>query len=454
MKNSRLRAGLGRAARLLLFSVVLMALVAPAAQAAVTRIWVKRYDGPADDVDSAAAIAFDSAGNVYVAGRSTSANDEDYIVIKRGPGGAKKWVRRYDGAGLWDGARGIAVDDSGNVYVTGRSFGSGSHGDFATLKYNSSGALQWVKRYSSSGYYDDGAMDIALDHWGNVIVTGFSTGPGSAFDFLTIKYSPTGVRKWVKRYDGPGNGGDIARAVDVDSAGNVYVTGPSRGDGTDWDYCTIKYGPSGARLWVRRWNSYFDLSDGATDLVVDPFDYIYVTGYTYRSRTNADYMTLQYDSDGKKIWQRRYEGPAKGVDTAWAIAWDYGRVYVTGASMGRHSDSDWATVCYKRWGTKQWVKRLNGSANGTDVPNAIAASKGQVYVTGFATGAGSDGDYMIAKYGAFGFFKWTNRYNGPGNGFDQANDVGICPASGNVYITGGSRGTVTGVDIATIKYAP
>ena len=201
MKMNVSRASLGRAARVLIFSLVLLALVMPAAQAAATRIWVKRYNGPANGTDEGAAVTVDKNGLVYVAGRSTDVGSgEDYLVIKYGKNGGAKWKRRYDAAGLWDGARGVVVDDSGNVYVTGRSFGNGSHGDFATIKYNASGVQQWVRRYSSGGYYDDGAMDMALDSAGNVIVTGFSTGPGSAFDFLTIKYSPNGTKKWVKRY--------------------------------------------------------------------------------------------------------------------------------------------------------------------------------------------------------------------------------------------------------------
>jgi hypothetical protein len=454
MKIKVSRASLGRAARVFIFSLVLLALVMPAALAATTRIWVKRYNGPANGTDTAAAVTVDKDGLVYVAGRSTDiGSGEDYLVIKYGRNGGVQWKKRYDEAGLWDGARGVAVDDAGNVYVTGRSFGNGSHGDFATIKYNSSGVQKWVKRYRSAGYYDDGAMDIALDSNGNVIVTGFSTGPGSAFDFLTIKYAPDGSRKWVKRYDGPGNGGDIAQAVAVDSANNVYVTGPSKGDGTNWDYCTIKYSPSGAELWVKRWNSRFNAADGATDIAIDRFDAAYVTGYSYRRGSNSDYITIKYLADGTQKWTRRYNGTAKGPDVSWAIAYYRGRIFVTGSSLGIGTDTDYATVGYGRGGVIQWVKRYNGPASGADVANAITAGNNRVYVTGYCNGRGTSGDYCTVAYTSFaGGRKWINRYDGPASGFDQGNSIAYCGAHGKVYVTGGSAGVGSKSDFATIKY--
>jgi hypothetical protein len=457
MKKDVLRASLGRAGRVLIFSLVLLALVLPAAHAAATRIWVRRYDGPAHDTDSAAVVTVDNAGLAYVAGRSVgSGTGEDYLVIKYGRGGGVKWLRRYDAAGLWDGARGIAVDGSGNVYVTGRSFGSGTHGDFATIKYNSSGVQQWVRRYTSSGYRDDGAMDIALDTEGNVIVTGFSTAAGASFDFYTIKYGPDGSTKWSKRYDGPGNGSDIAQAVVVDQSNNVYITGPSLGDGTSADYATIKYSPAGSELWVRRWNSPYNASDGATDIVADRYGSVIVTGYSYLSGNDSDYITIRYLGDGTQKWVKRYNGPKVGPDVAWAITYFWNRVCVTGSAWGGSSNTDYATVCYKVFsGTPQWSKLYDGPASGADVANAITSGNRNVYVTGFSDGSGTDGDYYTAAYGVFsGTYKWADRYDGPAHAFDQGNDVAFDRALKKVYVTGGSGGAGTKSDFATIKYAP
>ena len=85
----------------------------------------------------------------------------------------------------------IAVDDSGNVYVTGSSDGASSDNqDFATIKYNSAGVQQWLVRYDGGGGGDD-AYAMFLDESGSLYVTGESRAPVSpySYDYLTIKYN-------------------------------------------------------------------------------------------------------------------------------------------------------------------------------------------------------------------------------------------------------------------------
>ena len=80
-------------------------------------------------------------------------------------------------------------------------------------------------------------------------MTGSSHGGVTGYDYATIKYSPDGDPLWVSdsnpdgaaRYDGPGHSTDIATAMVLDAAGNVYVTGWSTGGGTGFDFATIKY---------------------------------------------------------------------------------------------------------------------------------------------------------------------------------------------------------------------
>ena len=83
----------------------------------------------------------------------------------------------------------MAVDGSNNVIVTGYSFGSGSTNDYATIKYSSAGTLLWISRFNGSGNPDDLARALAVDQSGNVIVTGYSTGSGGDYDFATVKYT-------------------------------------------------------------------------------------------------------------------------------------------------------------------------------------------------------------------------------------------------------------------------
>jgi len=100
---------------------------------------------------------------------------------------------------------------------------------------------KWVARYNGPDNSEDRAQDIAVDGSGNVYVTGQSKGSGTGYDYATIKYNTTGKLLWAKRYNGPGNSCDWPWAIAVDGSGNVYVTGDSLGSGTNYDYATMKY---------------------------------------------------------------------------------------------------------------------------------------------------------------------------------------------------------------------
>lgn len=170
----------------------------------VIQQWAARYNGPGNSVDVASSIAVDNFGNSYVTGYTKNgALDADYATIKYNSTGIQQWARTYNGLGTsvsYDEARAIAVDINGNVYVTGTSRGNGTGVDIATIKYNSSGTQQWVQRYNGPpGSGDDGGYSIAVDDFGNVYITGDSRGNGSGQDYITIKYNTDGVLQWESR---------------------------------------------------------------------------------------------------------------------------------------------------------------------------------------------------------------------------------------------------------------
>ncbi|HKZ21795.1 MAG TPA: SBBP repeat-containing protein, partial [candidate division Zixibacteria bacterium] len=189
----------------------------------------------------------------------------------------------------------IAVDKNRNIYVTGKSANNVSNPynyDYVTVKYSLDGDSLWVRRYNGLADNNDVANGIAVDENGNVYVTGVSRGIGTSDDISTIKYSPNGDELWVRRYDGP-NGWDGGNALAVDSAGNVYVSGYSR-SGTLEDYITIKYSPNGDILWQIRYNGPVDSNDVANDMVMDDKRNIYVTGRSIGYETLQDYSTIKY----------------------------------------------------------------------------------------------------------------------------------------------------------------
>ena len=418
----------------------------------VRAAWVAGYNGPGNGDDVAAAIAVDRSGNVYVTGFSLSCGgDYDYATIKYDSAGQEQWVARYNGPGNdSDEAYAIAVDESGNVYVTGWSMGAASSFDYATIKYDSTGHQQWVARYNGPANDVDYGVAIALDTSGNVYVTGVSRGLYTLNDYATIKYNSSGEEQWVARYDYVG-GIDNASAIVLDNSRNVYVTGFS-----GFDYATIKYDSTGQEQWVARYNGPGNDADGATAIATDYSGNVYVTGFSVGSGTAYDYATIKYNSAGQEQWIARYNGPGNDWDLAGAVAVDRsGNVYVTGSSVGTtYPDYDYATIKYNSDGQQQWIARYNGPGNGKDHPSGLAIDgSGNVYVTGSSdrNSVNSFSDYVTIKYNSAGQELRLARYNGPANSYDIPRAIAV-DRSGNVYVTGNSFGPGTQSDYATIRY--
>ncbi|MBO9201624.1 MULTISPECIES: SBBP repeat-containing protein [Niastella] len=310
--------------------------------------WGKRYNGPADTADASTAIAVDVNGNVYVTGQSIGTNGSyDFATIKYDAAGNTKWVKRYDGPGHgFDGATKIAVDAAGNVYVTGISIGSGTLEDYVTIKYDPNGNLLWVARYNGPDNTNDEAHALAIDASGNVYVTGGSFGSGTLSDYATIKYNAAGVQQWVARYH---VNNDVARDIAVDAAGNVYVTGFSGNNGNLDDYATVKYNAAGVQQWAARYDA-AGSGDEANALALDAAGNVYVTGGSRLSNNSfPDYATVKYNAIGIQQWVARYNGPGNGSDVAVDIGLDAaGNVYVTGTSEGNLTQSDYATIKYEQ----------------------------------------------------------------------------------------------------------
>ena len=220
--------------------------------------------------------------------------------------------------------------------------------------------VSWVKRYNGSGNGGENALDLEIDDSGNVYVTGYSPGYLTSADYATIKYYPDGETAWVRRYNGPVNAYDAARALTVDISGNVFVTGNSPGAGTSDDITTIKYNPEGKQQWLARYDGLESNTDRATDIIVAQSGNIYVTGVS-GAQPYVDYVTIKYTKKGKELWSSRYNGPGHMQDEARILAVDGSEnIYVTGASVGSQTSFDFATIKYSKKGDEIWVKRYNG----------------------------------------------------------------------------------------------
>lgn len=420
--------------------------------------WQTRYSSTGSNTDKAEDMVMDPSGNVYVTGiaRGTSGNF-DYVTIKYNASGVQQWKSEYNGPGnSLDEAHALAVDASGNVYVTGWSYGTTTTGyDYATVKYNSAGIQQWASRYNNSTNGTDEAWDVVADNSGNVYVTGTSDGSGSNSAATTIKYNSAGGQVWAKRYDGAGGDIDVAYAIVLD-ASNVYVTGYSYiSAGSDFNYLTIKYDLVGTQIWAKGYNGTDSKYDEARAIAVDGSGNVYVTGYSQTAvLTNYDYATVKYNSAGTQQWAKRYNGTGNDYDKANAIKLDASNnIIVTGKSIGvSPAAEDIVTIKYDNTGTQKWLNRYNDPSNGYDEGKALAIdAEGSVYVSGYSFTTGLSNDYATIKYDSTGVQQWLTKYNGTGNNSDQAAAIAI-DNSGNVFISGFSKGSGTNEDYETIKY--
>jgi len=327
----------------------------------------------------------------------------------------------------------MTTDNSGGIYITGFSFQPSR--DIITLKYDASGTLLWSAAYNGTNNGGDYGYGIAVDGSGNVYVTGRSD--DSLQHFTTLKYNSSGVQQWVSVYKGPlAQSFDQAKDIKVDNSGNVYVTGFTSINQifATADYLTIKYNGSGVLQWAKRYNGSGNGEDNALALVIDN-NSVFVTGYSNRLTNNFDYCTIKYmASNGDSLAAAFYGGsPIGQTDNAKCMAIDNsGNVYVTGNSYGNSNTYDYATIKYNYNLVQQWAARYEGT--GIDLPAAIAVSGSNVYVTGSSQSVNGY-DFLTVKYDATGIQQWEQRYNNPFNGNDYATGFAV-DASDNVYVAG------------------
>ncbi len=275
--------------------------------------WSAKYAGgaPDDRYDEGYDITVGSSGDVYVVGRS----GDNFIMLRYDSAGTQQYVRIYGGGY----AMGVSLDSAGNnVYATGTN-----GPDYFTVKCDPTLATEyWAAYYDGpvTGDLNDTAEAVAVDSSGNAYVTGYSMGSGTDYDIATVKFANSnGAQQWARRYDGTG-GFDTAHAIVVDSAANLYVTGESAGAATGNDYVTIKYDASGTQQWASRYDG-TGYDDNAYDIAIDdesPCN-VYVTGESRGTANNWDYATVMYDSSGAEQWAMRYNGGTDYADQAMAI---------------------------------------------------------------------------------------------------------------------------------------
>ncbi|MBN1621877.1 MAG: SBBP repeat-containing protein [Endomicrobiales bacterium] len=282
-----------------------------------------------------------------------------------------------------DDAYGVAVDNSGNIFIAGGVANAPS--DLFVIKYDNNLTVISSVTYNSSAF--DLAGGVAADNSGNVFIAGLRHN-GANFDFLTIKYDNNLTYVSSFTYNGSGNDHDIARGVAVDNSGNIIVTGGVFVSNDDW--FTVKLDNDLAFISSITYNSSVNNADAATGVAIDNSGNIFVTGYSHNG-ANYDYLTIKYDTNLNVLSSTTYNGSSNNTDQAYGVAVDTsGNVFITGQSSIDSKDR-YFTIKYDNnltvISSTSYLASgdTSGKGNGITVDNS-----GNIIVAGASASSGDD----------------------------------------------------------------
>ncbi|HEV2705290.1 MAG TPA: hypothetical protein VGV59_05160 [Pyrinomonadaceae bacterium] len=393
---------------------------------------------------------------------------EDVAVVS-----GAEWGRFYNGpANCCESSPFVALDASGNVFITGRSTttrtspGGPFNDDIATVKYDAQGNQQWARRFDAPGMSTDTPQDIQADAQGNVIITGHAVVSGGDMQFVTLKYNPNGDLQWA-RFAGEANG-DHALALDIDAQGNVYVTGRSiyafrPSSEPIFRVLTVKYDAQGNELWRRTYDSDAQQGAEAADVRVDGQGNVLITGRVLTpvspSGNRRDILTLKYNAAGDLQWARTFAGAVTSAGTR--VEPDgQGGVFVLGGTQVdfNNRQSDTVILHYTSAGDLvltafSWMPQND---NGTDW---VFDSAGNIYVVGLRSIPSSSAmgtpnvDVLTLKFNAAGSLQWARTYQGVRDGTDQPRGIFLSADGASVYVAANSQNTNFNFDYVLVKYA-
>jgi hypothetical protein len=372
----------------------------------------------------------------------TSFGNSDIFVAKYDPAGTCLWVKQA-GSSDADAGYSISLDLNGNIYVTGYFSGTAAFGsiqltsvagyDVFIAKYDAAGNCIWAK--SAGSIYNDWGYTIAVDASGNSYLTGRFNG---SITFGTINL--TGFGSWyifIAKYDTKGNciwaqvaggaGTDEGYGLALDAKGRSYITGRFSGNATfgtfllssygGYDIFTAKYDTNGICLWAKKAGSIN--ADRGMNISVDANENSYVTGWFKGTVTfdtiqlpgigNNDIFVAKYDTYGNCIWAKQMGGINDDAGNAISVD-QFGNSFTTGLFQGPGTfgtyqlsgfkNQDVFITHYDSKGNCIWAQQAGGLVN--DYGNGITTdASGNCFVTGVFQDSATFGTIKLYGGGAF-----------------------------------------------------
>ncbi|MFH1549647.1 MAG: SBBP repeat-containing protein [Planctomycetota bacterium] len=281
-------------------------------------LWTRQLGTSSSDFSES--VAIDGSGNAYISGVTegnlggTNAGNWDAFLAKYDTDGVEQWKRQL-GTISTDHSYSVAIDGSGNAYISGYTYGNlggpNAGGDDAFLaKYDSAGSLLWTRQLGTSAY--DYSRSVAIDGSGNAYISGYTYGdlggPNAGFDdaFLA-KYDSAGSLLWTRQLGTSAY--DYSLSVAIDGLGNAYISGYTKGDlggpNEGWeDAFLAKYDSAGSLLWTRQLGT--SSTDKNCSVAIDGSGKAYISGYTYGdlggpNAGNADAFLAKFVPDVRQI---------------------------------------------------------------------------------------------------------------------------------------------------------
>jgi hypothetical protein len=267
---------------------------------------------------------------------------------------------------------------------------------------------------------------IAVDPAGYIYLHGWTHEPVPNPDVFLLKYDQNGTFLWNVTWGGAGT--ERPGDIDLDSEGNVYVTGATDSVAGEFDVYIMKFFPNKTLDWEESWGGP-SAGDWGHDIVVNDSDSLYLTGYTrtYGAGGIRDVYVMKYALNGTHLWNDTW-GVVDDVDLGRGIALgDDGNIYVTGYSVFPATGYDAFVSKYYPWGARDWTEYW--STAGNEYGRAIAVGPSTSIYMAAQKDAGDEG--VVAKYDASGTMLW-DEING-GAGWDSNYDI-TTDAAGNAYV--------------------